>query len=206
MGIISLILVATAVSIDGFWGGFSFGLRKIKISYFSLLIMSSWSVVGTIITMRLGNKLQDYISLNMGKYIGAILLLLLGLFTLKEGLKQKKEANINRNVISNLKVRNLIKVINNPILADIDQENDIKPIEGMILGIAVAMDASIAAFTLSFFNYNPFLTSFLFGLMHFILIGMGNILARKNIINVFAEKFSLLPGIILVTLAIIRLI
>ncbi|WP_153012005.1 manganese efflux pump [Tepidibacillus decaturensis] len=96
-------------------------------------------------------------------------------------------------------------MINNPILADIDQENDIKPIEGMILGIAVAMDASIAAFTLSFFDLNPYLTPFLFGLMHFILIGLGNILARKNIINVFVENFSLLPGIILVTLAIIRL-
>ncbi|MFX0559489.1 manganese efflux pump [Tepidibacillus infernus] len=205
MGIISLILVATAVSIDGFWGGFSFGLRKIKISYLSLMIISSWSVVGTMITMVLGSKLQDYISLNIGKYIGAILLFLLGLFTLIEGVKQKKEAKLNQKVISNLKVKNLIKVINNPILADIDQENDIKPIEGMILGIAVAMDASIAAFTLSFFDLNPYLTPFLFGLMHFILIGLGNILARKNIINVFVENFSLLPGIILVTLAIIRL-
>ncbi|KXG43490.1 manganese efflux pump [Tepidibacillus decaturensis] len=93
MGIISLILVATAVSIDGFWGGFSFGLRKIKISYLSLMIISSWSVVGTMITMVLGSKLQDYISLNIGKYIGAILLFLLGLFTLIEGVKQKKKLN-----------------------------------------------------------------------------------------------------------------
>ncbi|MFV9509748.1 sporulation membrane protein YtaF [Tepidibacillus sp. LV47] len=212
MGIFTLILIATAVSIDGFWGGFSFGLRKIKISYLSLLVISSWSIIGTMISMIAGYKLQKIIPLEAGKYIGASLLFLLGLFTLKEGLKQKKEANHhtnqlnNKNLIDNLHVKNLIKIVNNPILADIDHENDIKPIEGTILGIAVAMDASIAAFTLSFFNLNPFLTPFLFGLTHFVLIGLGNFLARNNMIYSFAERFTLLPGLILVTLAILRLI
>ncbi len=135
------------------------------------------------ISMIAGHKMQKFISLDVGKYIGAILLLLLGLFTLIEGIKQRKEANQenieNKKVLNNLNVRNLIKVVNNPLLADIDHENDIKPIEGIILGIAVAMDASIAAFTLSFFNLNPYITPFLFGLTHFVLIGLGNFLAKK---------------------------
>lgn len=206
MGIISLILIATAVSIDGFWGGFSFGLRKIKISWVSLLIISSWSIVGTMITMNIGYRLQDFISLETGKYIGGSLLLLLGLFTLKEGLEQRKKFKSNSEDHIDMNFRGLIKVINNPILADIDKENDIKPIEGTILGVAVAMDASIAAFTLSFFEFNPFITPFLFGITHFVLIGLGNILARNNFVYHFAAKFSLLPGIILVALGISRFI
>lgn len=206
MGIISLILVATAVSIDGFWGGFSFGLRKIKMSPLSLLIISSWSIIATMITMNLGYRLQNFITLETGKYIGGALLLLLGLYTLKEGIKQRKEITSKSEEAIKLNMKDLVKIINNPILADIDHSNDIKPLEGTILGIAVAMDASIAAFTLSFFNFNPFITPFLFGITHFVLIGLGNIIARRNIIYRFAEKFSILPGIILMALGITRFI
>ncbi|MDN5324201.1 MAG: hypothetical protein PWQ67_2655 [Clostridia bacterium] len=204
MSVFSLILVATAVSIDGFWGGFSFGLRKIRISVLSLFIISSWSIICSMLTMLLGYNLQRYISLELGKYIGAMLLLFLGLFTLKEGLDQRKEIkNGQRNKIK-VNFKDLVKILNNPLLADIDHENDIKPFEGTILGIAVAMDASIAAFTLSFFGFSPYSTPILFGLTHCILIGLGNTLARKNVINRLGEKFALLPGIILITLALLR--
>jgi len=206
MSIFSLILVATAVAIDGFWGGFSFGLRKIRISLFSLLIISSWSVICTMPTMLLGYNLQRYISIATGKYIGGILLLLLGIFTFKEGLKQRKEMQNKSRPLEKIGFKDLLKIINNPLLADIDHENDIKPFEGTLLGVAVAMDASIAAFTLSFFGFSPYTTPFLFGLTHFILIGLGNVIARKNIINRLGEKFALLPGIILITLAILRFV
>ncbi len=68
------------------------------------------------------------------------------------------------------------------------------------------MDASIAAFTLSLMGVNPYITPFLFGLSHLVLIGIGNIVANHNIINRIGEKFSLLPGIILMVLGILRLI
>lgn len=205
MNIIGVVLLAVAVSIDGFWGGFSFGLRKIKIPLISLLVISFWSVIFTMLTMLLGYKLQNYISLETGRYIGAFLLFLLGVFTLKEGYQQHKGSKENNHKIK-LNFQDLLKVLNNPLLADVDNENDIKPYEGTILGIAVAMDASIAAFTLSFLGFSPLITPFLFGLTHFILIGLGNIMARKNIINQFADKFSFLPGIILITMAILRVV
>lgn len=206
MSFFSLVLVAIAVAIDGFWGGFSFGLRKIRISLISLLIISSWSIICTMPTMLLGYNLQRYISIETGKYIGGVLLLLLGLFTLKEGFKQRKEMKNESRVLKKIGFKDLFKILNNPILADIDHENDIKPFEGTLLGIAVAMDASIAAFTLSFFGFNPYTTPFLFGLTHFILIGLGNVIARNNIINCLGEKFALLPGIILITLALMRFV
>ncbi|MDK2934680.1 MAG: hypothetical protein PWP27_2490 [Clostridiales bacterium] len=206
--VLSVVIVAVAVSLDGFWGGFAFGLRKIKISFLSLLMISSWSVICSMVAMLIGVNLKSYISLEVAKYIGAVLLLLLGLFTLKEGYNQKNESTTQeKNSIKfDITVQNLVKVLCNPLLADIDKENDIKPAEGIILGLAVAMDASIAAFTLSLFGLNPYLTPFLFGITHFILIGAGNIIARYNIINHLGEKLSLLPGFILVVMALLRLV
>lgn len=208
MNFFSLLLLAITVSIDGFWGGFAFGLRKIKISFFSLLLISFWSVICTMIVMFIGQSLKNIIAFELARIIGAALLFLLGLLTLKEGFRQKKEhLSCKRNFITyNIKFKDLIKILRNPLLADIDNENDIKPAEGTVLGLAVAMDASIAAFTVSLLGFSPVLTPFLFGLTHFILIGSGNYIARQNIISNFSEKFSVLPGLILIVLAILRLV
>jgi putative sporulation protein YtaF len=203
-----LILLAIAVSIDGFWGGFAFGLRKVKLSPISLLLISAWSIICTMIVMIIGHSLKTIISFEWARYIGALLLFLLGILTLKEGYKQKREhLECKRNFITyNVRFRDLIKILRNPILADIDNENDIKPAEATVFGLAVAMDASIAAFTISLLGFNPFITPFLFGLTHYILIGAGNIIARQSTINHLGQKFSMLPGILLIALAILRLV
>jgi putative sporulation protein YtaF len=208
MGLFSLIIIAVAVSIDGFWGGFAFGLRKMKIFPLSLLIISSWSIVCTMAAMLLGTYLKDYISMQLAKYIGTSLLIILGILTLREGYKQKNESlqfNSARQKYD-FKMGDLISVLRDPTLADYDNQDDIKPLEGTLLGIAVAMDASIAAFTIALLGANPFTTPFLFGLAHFVMIGLGNKVARLNVINHFSEKFALLPGFILILLGLLRLI
>jgi putative sporulation protein YtaF len=208
MDALSLVLLAIAVSIDGFWGGFAFGLRKIKISAFSLLIISSWSIICTMIAMIIGHNIKSFIPLEWAKYIGAGLLLILGIFTLKEGYKQKKDKteSVKNDNVYKFNFSDLFKILRNPILADMDHQNDIKPSEGTAFGLAVAMDASIAAFTISLMGFNPYLTPFLFGVTHFVLIGFGNILARLKILSFFGQKYKLLPGLILIGLALLRLV
>jgi putative sporulation protein YtaF len=208
MGLFTIVIIAIAVSIDGFWGGFAFGLRRIKILPLSLLIIASWSVVCTMLAMLIGVYLKNYITFESAKYIGTSLLVLLGVLTLKEGYKQKKERlELKKSTGKyNFEFSNLFKVLRDPTLADYDHENDIKPLEGTLLGIAVAMDASIAAFTLALMGASPFTTPFLFAFAHFVMIGLGNIIARMNIINHYAEKFALLPGFILILLGLLRLV
>jgi len=205
MDLISLVLMATAVSIDGFWGGFSFGLRNIRIKLFSLIIIAFMSVICTMIAMLIGYNLKHLIPLEMAKYIGAGLLILLGVLILKESHKKEETSNDKSN-LSNFWPKDLIKVLRNPLLSDIDKQNDIKPMEGTILGLAVAMDASIAAFTVSLMGINPFTTPFLFGLTHFVLIGIGNITARHAKVNQIGQRFYYLPGVILMILGVLRLV
>ena len=204
MSIMTLIIIATAVSIDGFWGGFAFGLRKIKINLPSLIVISIWSVVLCFITMLIGHFLKDIISFTFAKWISAILLFIIGSMALKEGINQRSKINIKNK--SKIGLKDLFRILDNPLLADVDGENDVKPGEGTLLGLAVAMDAAVAAFTVALAGYNPFITPFLFGLTHFILIGLGNLVAMKRLIHYFAEKFALLPGMILIALGILRLL
>lgn len=204
MGLFSLILIAVAVSLDGFWGGFAFGLRKIKIPFVSLLIISSWSVLCTMIAMLIGHYLKAVIPIGMAKYIGAILLLMLALYTLKEGYEHRKEQK--GTIKPKITIHDLAKILQNPLLADYDNQNDIKPMEGTLLGLAVAMDASIAAFTIALVGVNPFTAPFLFGLAHVVMIGSGNIISRTNIVSGLGEKFALIPGFILLIIAVLRFI
>ena len=204
MSLFSLILIAAAVSLDGFWGGFAFGLRKIKIPFGSLIIISFWSVICTMIAMLIGYYLRNIIPIEIAKYIGALLLMLLALYTLKQGFEHRKE---NRGASKpGINLHDLTKILQNPLLADYDNEDDIKPMEGTLLGLAVAMDASIAAFTIALLGISPFTTPFLFGVAHFVMIGLGNMLARTNVVGNLGEKFALLPGLILLIMAVLRFI
>lgn len=204
MSFFSLILIAAAVSLDGFWGGFAFGLRKIKIPFGSLTLISSWSIICTLIAMLIGHYLRNVIPIGMVKYIGGLLLSLLALYTLKQGYEHRKE---NRGAAKpKINLHDLTKILHNPLLADYDNQDDIKPMEGTILGLAVAMDASIAAFTIALLGVNPFTTPFLFGLAHFVMIGAGNLLAKTEMVSSLGEKFALLPGFILLILAVLRFI
>lgn len=204
MSFFSLILIAVAVSLDGFWGGFAFGLRKIKIPFGSLVIIAFWSVICTMVTMLIGHYLRNVIPIEIAKYIGSILLLLLALYTLKQGFEHRKESR--GTTIPKINIHDLAKILQNPLLADYDNQDDIKPMEGTLLGLAVAMDASIAAFTIALIGANPFTNPFLFGIAHFVMIGAGNMVARTKLIGSFGERFALLPGFILLVLAVLRLI
>jgi putative Mn2+ efflux pump MntP len=128
----------------------------------------------------------------------------LALYTLKQGFDHRKE---NRGAFKpKINLHDLTKILQNPLLADYDNEDDIKPMEGTLLGLAVAMDASIAAFTLALLGINPFTTPFMFGAAHFLMIGVGNMLARTNMVGNLGEKFALLPGLILLVMAVLRFI
>lgn len=235
---VSIFLLAIAVSIDGFWGGFAYGLRKVKIPFLSLGIISFWSVICTMITMLLGKSLVTYLSINNAKLIGAILLIGIGIYALKEGLEQKNkitnsklihnqdiektldeeyESVLNKDniqlafreqeAVSNTNLSPivlLLKVLRDPLEADIDKSGTISIVEGTILGLALAMDACVAAFALSIAGLNPFLTPLLFGFTHFVLIGLGNIIASYDTINKIGGKIAIVPGGILIIIGLLR--
>lgn len=207
MSIIGLILIAVAVSVDGFWGGFAFGLNRTKIPKLSLLIISSWSVLCTMITMLIGRFLTYHIPILAAKIAGAVLLIIIGFMALREGLRKKDEYR-NRPKTDDTKpgFKDVFRILNNPLLADVDNQNDIKPSEATLFGLAVSMDASVAAFTLALSGMSPFTTPFLFGLTHFLLIGAGNIIATRKLFNAVGIKFAIFPGLILMALGILRLL
>lgn len=96
-----------------------------------------------------------------------------------------------------------IMAINSYFEIEKDEEiKDINLVNSLSIGLSVGLDSSVCAFTLALEKYNPFITPIYFGISHFILIWLGNILFNKRINNKYIKYLSPITFLIL---AILRL-
>lgn len=77
------------------------------------------------------------------------------------------------------------------------EKKDIDLANSLSIGLSVGLDSSVCAFTLAIEKYNPFITPIYFGISHFILIWLGNILFNKRINNKYIKYLSPITFIIL---------
>ncbi|MFO7937529.1 MAG: hypothetical protein R6V06_07975, partial [Kiritimatiellia bacterium] len=61
--------------------------------------------------MLIGSNLKDYISIENAKYIGAALLILLGIFTIREGYKYKEDVTKGDEEKFKFNLHELVKVL-----------------------------------------------------------------------------------------------
>ncbi|MGG1518558.1 MntP/YtaF family protein [Paenibacillus oryzisoli] len=79
---LSLIILAFAVSLDGFGVGVMYGLRKIRIPLVSIGIISLWSGIIILASMQIGVLMSSYMSPGMARRIGALILIGIGIWAL----------------------------------------------------------------------------------------------------------------------------
>lgn len=86
----SLLLLAFAVSLDGFGVGVTYGLRRIRIPVLSVAIIAFCSGLVVWLAMAIGSVLTGYMSPFTAKLIGAILLMLIGSYALFQWWKRRQ--------------------------------------------------------------------------------------------------------------------
>ncbi|MCL6456878.1 MAG: MntP/YtaF family protein [Gorillibacterium sp.] len=89
--IVSLLILAIAVSLDGFGVGAMYGLRKIRIPLLSIIIIACCSGLVILISMKIGVWLSAYISPPVAKDIGALILVAIGIWTVFQMIIQQDE-------------------------------------------------------------------------------------------------------------------
>ncbi|WP_342565374.1 manganese efflux pump [Paenibacillus sp. FSL R7-0345] len=88
----SLLLLAFALSLDGFGVGITYGLRKMKIPLLSILIISLCSGIVIGVSMQVGVLLAKVVSPDAASIIGAVILVLMGCWSLIQMLTQKERS------------------------------------------------------------------------------------------------------------------
>ncbi|MDQ0208089.1 sporulation membrane protein YtaF [Alkalicoccobacillus murimartini] len=208
-GLLTLLVLAFALSLDSYGVGMTYGLRKVKIPFLSLLLIACCSGFSILIAMIVGKTLFSYIPPDWAEATGAVLLIAIGLFTLwqvyaptskkKAPVRKKKENRISFQ----LRIFGfVIHVLREPLEADMDDSGTITGREAFLLGIALSLDAFGAGIGAALLGYAPWLLAVCVAIMSglFLMLGMKSGFRFSAI--PWMNRLSFLPGVILIILGI----
>ncbi|QHA92841.1 sporulation membrane protein YtaF [Bacillus sp. N1-1] len=207
---VSLFFLAFAVSVDGFGVGLTYGLRRMKIPFKSILIISICSAISMLIAMGFGSLLQLWISDIVAQRIGGGILIALGGWVLYQMIRNNKEVEktVSERILLHYEIRSLgvvISILRKPTTADFDDSGTITGIEAIMLGAALSLDAFGAGIGASMVGFPPIETSLLIACMSslFLLLGLkfGNLTSNIK----WMDKLSFLPGCLLIILGFMRM-
>lgn len=202
MNVISLLALAFAVSIDGFAAGLAYGIRKIKITSGSLILIGVTSALAIWFSMSMGRLMTVVISPGFAEILGGIILVTLGCWLIVQNLNinlKKRNSKVNSKEYYRFQ-----EIISEPAKADIDGSGVISGKEALILGIALAMDAMAAGFGASLIGFHSLMTPLFVGACKLLLIPLGIKLGKDISSMVTNSAIVYLPGCILILLGVIN--
>ncbi|MCM3629065.1 sporulation membrane protein YtaF [Paenibacillus glycanilyticus] len=224
----SLLVLAFAVSVDGFGVGVTYGLRRIRIPLMSVVIIACCSGLVIFLSMLVGSWITGYLSPFVAKLIGAVVLVGIGTWALLQLRKSGREAGAAEGeteqaasidpeqsershpvlvVIVELKRLGLvIQILRTPQAADVDKSGTISAAEAVMLGVALSFDAFGAGIGAAMIGLSPALTPIMIAAASaiFLLGGMRFGFRFSNWKGM--QAVSILPGILLIVIGICKLL
>ncbi|MCL6602799.1 MAG: sporulation membrane protein YtaF [Paenibacillus sp.] len=218
----SLLLLAFALSLDGFGVGITYGLRKMKIPLLSILIISLCSGVVICVSMQVGVLLARVVSPHVASVVGAVILVLMGGWSLVQMLMQKEQDHedmdtlplkllepLDKPAVFSLELRHLgivIQILRTPSSADMDDSGSISSAEAMVLGIALSLDAFGAGLGAALLGFHPVWTSLFIAMFSgtFLVIGMKTGLRFAG--SYWMKRAAVLPALMLIFMGIMKLL
>ncbi|HWI55236.1 MAG TPA: sporulation membrane protein YtaF [Desulfobacteria bacterium] len=219
--LLSVIVFAVALSLDGFGVGISYGVRKIKIPLLSLLVISATSGVAIGVSMLCGHLVARFISIQLAEIVGALILISVGVWILVQTWTQNKKEQPKGSCLQpegeqaeckeilNFKIKAfglVIQILREPVVADFDKSGNISVKEAVLLGLALAMDALGAGFGAAMTGFRPLLTPLVVSIVKFIMVSGGIYLGRRYAAKWLGDKASVIPGWVLILLGVLRVI
>jgi len=214
-------LMAVALSLDGFGVGLAYGLRRIRIPMSSLITIALCTVFAMGISMLFGSWVTLWLRFIPARLLGATILLTLGVFQLARAIWNRKreifpEAVPAMAVVVQKPVLEpvfrfqlsffglVIQVLKTPDIADVDGSGGISLRESLLLGSALAMDAfasgigaAMAGVTLSVIG--------IVALTQIMMLRLGQQMAGKIPEN-WTAKAEYLSGAVLILVGLGKLI
>ncbi|WP_028609995.1 MntP/YtaF family protein [Paenibacillus harenae] len=236
----SLLVLAFAVSLDGFGVGVTYGLRRIRIPFLSVFIIACCSGIIIFLSMQVGGWLTGFLSEFAARLIGACVLIAIGgwaLFQLKRGKQTLEEseaaetglagsvsgsgavtgpaadkgqgelANAALIVMVELKRLGLvIQILRTPQAADVDKSGTISASEAVMLGVALSLDAFGAGLGAAMIGLPALLTSLTIAAASAMFLVGGIRFGFRFSTWKGMHALSLLPGILLIMMGIMKLL
>jgi putative sporulation protein YtaF len=208
--IVSLLLLAFAVSLDSFSVGFTYGLRNVKIPLKSIITIAICSAGVLIVAMTIGEVLGEVLPEEIVGKLGGFILILLGAWILYQFFRpeQTELPKDDEKTLINLEIQSLgivVNILKKPMSADFDRSGTITGIEAIMLGMALSLDAFGAGIGAAMLGFSPFALAVAAAIMSstFVFAGMRAGIFLSG--NRWVQKISFLPGLLLIIVGIFKL-
>lgn len=203
------LLLALAVSIDGFSAGLSCGLRRLLVPFPSLLVICCSSAAAVAASMLLGSEVAQLLPVHYVTNFGGVLLIALGTYVIvQHTAAEGRDRQAPDGVDGNGPGWKLAALARKPEKADLDHSGVLSPKEAFLLGMALAADAFGAGFGAALLGLPLPVTVLAVGAAKLLLVPLGVALGRV-ISGADGSAFkhtALLGGAILIFLGIITLV
>lgn len=209
VGIIELLALALALSIDSLGAGIVYGLRRIRVPFAAILTVSMASAVGAGLSVAFGAAMGGAVGAGAARVIGGIILLAMGAWMAWEGGKTESRGKERQrptdglgteNLILSLKVRPIgvvIQVMRDPETADFDRSGSISYGEALLLGVALALDGVGSGFGAGMSGASWALTSAAVGCGTFACLRLGIKLGGRAPDGWGGKWIRVCPGLLL---------
>ncbi len=208
--IFSLIVLATSLSLDALGVGLVYGLKKVRIPLLSKLVICFFSIVYAGLAIIIGRVFSYILPPIFAKILGISILCLMGIWIivqalLKDAAEKSAEPTLWKIAIKSLGIT--IQVIRNPMEFDIDKSGAIDTPESLLLGLALSVDAIGVGFGSALTGFYSSTIPLAIGVFQLIFLYLGTFIGQKvTLLQQINQKIlSLLPGVLLIFLAFIRL-
>lgn len=209
--IVESLLIALTLCIDAFAIGLSYGIKEIKFSKISILIISFVSICVLAVAMLVGNILEKLLSNNLTTVLSFLILVGLGCSYIIEGyIKQVivKRKEMKDKQLANIKVSKLGIVVNislDDMTTDQCNLNNVTYKEALYLGVALSLDSLGIGLGSAMGNMNYLqIISFAF-ILSLLSIPLGISLGKKFKLYNENIKTFWISGTILIVLGISKL-
>ncbi|MBM7554995.1 sporulation membrane protein YtaF [Thalassobacillus pellis] len=201
---ITLFLLVIAVSMDSLGLGIVYGLKKIRLSGMPLLLIACLSSTIFYIALMAGRIVGTFIDENTAEIIGAMILILLGVWFLWQSLRPVRlnmEEGSRRPSWSTPS-----DILKDPVRADLDKSGSIKGVEAVMLALALSFDTIGAGISAAFMGLPSIVTALSIGFMTSFLLYSGWKLGDRLGQSGWFDKAGVLPGVILLLIGLIKIV
>ena len=205
-------LIAMAICIDSFALGIIYGVKKIKTPKIAILIINLISIAVLGLSVLSGHIVRQFISDFTASLISCMILITLGFFFIFEEyikllISKKSVDGFNKHQLVNFRIPKLgiiIDIALDVTKADLDVSGDIDMKEALYIGFILSIDSLGAGFGYAVGGMNVlYFLTFVF-VINIISLSYGLMLGKKVRHYKKNLKISLLPGMILIAIGILK--
>ncbi|MFB5663570.1 sporulation membrane protein YtaF [Alteribacillus sp. HJP-4] len=207
--LISLFVLAFAVSVDSFGTGLAYGLRKLQLSSSVLIFISICSGVSVLLGAAGAGLLTQFIPDAVTETIGGMLLIAIGSWAVLQVMKKEKPAasetlEIDKGSSTNF-MKQTIEIIKTPEKADMDDSGSISWGEAVLLSAALSLDAFGAGISAALLGLNAYYLAAAVAVLCAFFLAGGRSAGEKLSAFQSVQKLSFAPGVLLICLGLLNL-